>query len=188
MNVKIVIQNVVRSPATRELRRANPGMVQPSPLIGGQRLPPKRSRNVDTSVLDARDFSLLADMTKCGVLKVFMASPYQQISEEVLRGMAESDSTPAPAPAPEPAPVEPEPVAEEVVVEEPAAPEPVAEIEEPVAETVAESEPEVDVDALRDELKKKKSSDLRAQLEELGGDGTGMTKAKMIAAILECLA
>jgi hypothetical protein len=182
MNVKIVIQNVVRSPATRELRRANPGMVQPSPLIGGQRLPPKRSRNVDTSVLDARDFSLLADMTKCGVLKVFMASPYQQISEEVLRGMGESDSAPAPAPA------EPEPVVEEAVVEEPPAPEPVAEIEEPVAETVAESEPEVDVDALRAELKKKKNADLRAQLAELGGDGTGMTKAKLVAAILEHLA
>lgn len=180
--MKIVIQNVVRSPATRELRRANPGMVQPSPLIGGQRLPPKRSRNVDTSVLDARDFSLLADMTKCGVLKVFMASPYQQISEEVLRGMGESDSAPAPAPA------EPEPVVEEAVVEEPPAPEPVAEIEEPVAETVAESEPEVDVDALRAELKKKKNADLRAQLAELGGDGTGMTKAKLVAAILEHLA
>lgn len=175
--MKIVIQNVVRSPATRELRRANPGMVQPSPLIGGQRLPPKRSRNVDTSVLDARDFSLLADMTKCGVLKVFTASPYQQISEEVLRGMAESDSTPAPAPASEPAPVEPEPVVEEVVVEEPPAPEP-----------VDESEPEVDVDALRAELKKKKNADLRAQLAELGGDGTGMTKSKLVAAILEHLA
>jgi hypothetical protein len=180
MNVKIVIQNVVRSPATREMRRANPGMVQPSPLIGGQRLPPKRSRNVDTSTLDSRDFNLLADMTKCGVLKVFMASPYQQLSEEVLRGMGEPDSTPAPAPAPEPAPVEPEPVVEEIVVEEPPAPEPVAEIEDPA--------PEVDIAALRTELKKKKNAVLRKQLTELGGDGSGMTKAKLVAAILEKLA
>ena len=182
--MKIVIQNVVRSPATREMRRANPGMVQPSPLIGGQRLPPKRSRNVDTTTLDSRDFNLLADMTKCGVLKVFMASPYQQISEEVLRGMGEPDSTPAPAPAPEPAPVEPEPVVEEIIVEETPAPEPepqpVAEIEDPA--------PEVDVAALRAELKKKKNAVLRKQLTELGGDGSGMTKAKLVAAILEKLA
>lgn len=183
--MKIVIQNVVRSPDTRELRRMNPGMVQPSPLIGGQRLPPRRSRNIDTSALAAEDFVLLANMTKCGVLKVFSASPYKQISEEDLRGMAGLDSTPAPAPAPEPVVAEPEP---EPVVEEPPAPEPVAEIEEPVAESVAESEPEVDLDAMRAELKKKKNAELRAQLAQLGVDGTGMTKAKLVDALMELMA
>jgi len=182
--MKIVIQNVVREPSTLEIRRRNPGSVIPAPLIGGHRLPPRRSRTVETAVLDDRDFLTLAEMTRCGVLRVFSASPYQQITEDALRAMVKASVQPEPQVLVEEVPPQ---IVETVVATEVAtevvtgaladdvSPEPIA---EPVPERTS-----------RDELLELKNAELRTKLAELGGgNGTGLSKAQLVDAILERLA
>lgn len=180
--MKIIVQNVVREPSTLEIRRRNPGSVVPAPLIGGHRLPPRRSRTVETAILDDRDFLTLADMTRCGVLRVFTASPYRQLSEEDLRAMVKSfvefHVTVEEAP---PVTVEVK-VATEVELEVP--------LIDPTFEFTPEPPPEtVPSQPSRDELLELKNAELRTKLAELGGgNGTGLSKAQLVDAILERLA
>lgn len=219
--MKIIIQNVVREPSTLEIRRRNPGSVVPAPLIGGHRLPPRRSRTVETAVLDDRDFLTLAEMTRCGVLRVFSASPYQQITEDALRAMVKAPEqhtggTEGPYDAYSltnwkrqvdeeinmwkqdhnyipvlPANVEFQQIGETVVAAE-VATEVATEVvtgaladdvsPEPIAEPVPER-------TSRDELLELKNAELRTKLAELGGgNGTGLSKAQLVDAILERLA
>lgn len=186
--MKIIIQNVVREPSTLEIRRRNPGSVVPAPLIGGHRLPPRRSRTVETAVLDDRDFLTLAEMTRCGVLRVFSASPYQQITEDALRAMVKASVQPEPQVLVEEVP----PQIVETVVATEVAIEVATEVvtgaladdvsPEPIAEPVPEG-------TLRDELLELKNAELRTKLAELGGgNGTGLSKAQLVDAILERLA
>jgi len=172
--VKIVIQNSVRDPSTRERRREHVAMVTPSPMIGGVHLAPRRSRSADTQQLSNHDLQVIADMIKCGVLRVFQASPYVELSEGFFR--------PAAPPAVAVAPVEPEVKASEPESVEPvAAPEP----EEPevVAEPVAVA---TDDAARREELMSLKNAELRELLSNAGGgSGTGLSKAQLVDAILE---
>lgn len=170
--MKIVIQNSVRDPSTRERRREHVAMVTPSPMIGGVHLAPRRSRSADTQQLSNHDLQVIADMIKCGVLRVFQASPYVELREDFFR----------PAAPPAVAPVEPEVKASEPESVEPvAAPEP----EEPevVAEPVAVA---ADDAARREELMSLKNAELRELLSNAGGgSGTGLSKAQLVDAILE---
>lgn len=186
--MKIIIQNVVRDPSTLEIRRRHPGSITPAPLIGGHRLPPRRSRTVETSLLDDRDFLTLAEMTQCGVLRVFSASPFTQLSSEAIRAWIKS-----PAQVEAPITVIETPL---IVVETEVAVEVVTtvetEVQTPEAAPEAADEPGAETQVSqpsRDDLLELKNAELRAKLSDLGGgNGTGLSKSQLVDAILERLA
>mgnify|MGYP006410535185 CR=1 FL=1 len=205
MIVKLIIRNVVRDAATRDLRRANIGKIQVSPKIGGQHLPPRRSRKVESDALTTEDLDLICEMMRVGVLRVFHPRPFREVSvdafavvmghqilPESLPGEPEAAAPPsdpvpvkeAPREVIEPIPVPEVPDAE--VVEEPA-PE-VAPSEEPAAEEAPPEEPEVTF--TRVELKGMKNSDLRDILAGLPGhaSGAGLRKIELVEAILQATA
>jgi hypothetical protein len=188
--MRLVVQNTVRDPETLAIRRSFPGEVIPAPVIGTEHLPPRRSRIVESSALTQQDVRTLADMTRYGVLKVYHHSPFLQVSEEELRSWL----TPV---AP---PVETRVVEEEIVqVEEPVPALEVVEPAEPVldyaAEPAAVDESPVSNDSespsqtdLAASLSSLRMAELRTKLIELGGGPvSGLSKAQLIAAILERL-
>lgn len=171
--MKIVIQNSVRDPSTRERRREHVAMVTPSPMIGGTHLAPRRSRSADTKQLSNHDLQVIADMIKCGVLRVFQASPYVELSEDFFR-------------PPAPPVVVVASVAPEVKVSEPASVEPVAAPEPKEPEVAVEPVAAGADDARREELMSLKNAELRELLSNAGGgSGTGLSKAQLVDAILE---
>lgn len=170
--MKIVIQNAVRDPLTRELRREHMNLVTPAPVICGVHLAPRRSRTVELAQLQEHDKRVIADMIKCGVLRVFKAVPYVELPESFFR------TEPAALP-----PAPPAPAAPPVVVETPAV------VESPVVveEEAEPSEPAADMaPSRRDELMSLKNAQLREILKAAdGGSGVGLSKAELVDAILE---
>ena len=181
--MKIVIQNSVRDISTRELRRKSPGEVVAAPLIAGARLPPRRSRTVDSDILNQRDIETICRMLECGVVRVFSASPYLPLTEESIRKLRVSAVHEEPVPEP---PLDTSSPVFLEVIEPEAAPE----VSEETAEEAPVAEPE-DAPAspehtdLRAELMALKNADLRVRLAKLGGgNGAGMSKYQLVEAIL----
>jgi hypothetical protein len=181
--MKIVIQNSVRDVSTRELRRKSPGEVVAAPLIAGARLPPRRSRTVDSDILDRRDIETICRMLECGVVRVFSASPYLPLTEESIRKLRVDSVHEDPVPEP---PVDTPNPTPSAVIEPEAAPEVIEEVPEeaPVAEPKDEPASQEHAD-LRAELMALKNADLRQRVAKLGGgNGTGMSKHQLVEAIL----
>jgi hypothetical protein len=192
--MKIVIQNTVREPSTRDLRRQRPGDVVASPLISGVRLPPRRSRTVESTLLNSQDVGTICRLIACGVVRVFSATPYTLITAEDFRKMYPEVTPDAAAPAVDaqtvvvpdeaPQPTDPPVIEQElaqldepVQLEEPASEEPVASVDVPAAGD------------LRAELTATKNADLRVRLASLGGgNGVGLSKAQLVDEILALLA
>lgn len=201
VNVQIVIRNVVRDPRTRALRRANIGNIQVSPVIGGQALPPRRSRKVDTAQLTGADLHTITKMVDCGVLRVFHERPFVEASSDELRELtawkryreltepvvAPVPEAIAPAPAPAPAPP-PEPLLE-VPEEPPNMVRDADQIQETSEDLVNEPVPEpvVALKHTASELQKLKNAELREILSSLsdGDPGAGMKKAELVDSILK---
>jgi hypothetical protein len=190
--MQIIIHNTVRDPGTHDLRRKHPGEVVAAPLIAGVRLPPRRSRTVESSILSGRDVATICSMIDCGVLRVFLAVPYRQLTSTELPGLLRIAPEVEAAPTPEVLEVVPAPV----IVEEPA-PAPVADTSELLTADVADAlaavlEPSVPEDTtvldegdLYANLMSLKNADLRMKLAALGGgNGVGMTKAQLVDAII----
>ena len=190
--MKIVIQNVVRDPSTHEIRRRNPGSVTPSPVIAGAHLPPRRSRNVDTSVLQPADVRYIIELISCGVVRVFSASPFAELSESHLRGLLSAEvaapEVAAPPPVVETPPAPPEPIAVSPAVQALPVEEPTVEDPEVAPESPTWAEDE-GTPGLRESLLELTNAKLRAKLAEVGGgNGTGLSKSQLVDAILERIA
>lgn len=184
--MKIVIQNSVRDLSTRELRRKDPGEVVAAPLIAGARLPPRRSRTVDSDILNQRDIETICRMLGCGVVRVFSASPYLPLTEESIRKLRVSAVYKEPVPEPPldtsssvfPAVAEHEVALEmsEEVPEEPSVAEP-----EDATASKEDADPRAELMAL-------KNAELRQRVVMLGGgNGTGMSKHQLVETLLSMI-
>lgn len=175
--MQILVLNTVRDPSTLEIRRSFPGEVVPAPLIAGLRLPPRRSRILDSAILSDADIETLILMSKVGVLKVFRQVPLTPLSEQELRSWkrekpeARIPESTAPT-SPAPALIEQEAPAsvEEATADEPSGP---PEPSEPAPPS------------LKDELSVMRLPGLRAKLTSLGGTPGSLSKEQLISAILE---
>ena len=191
--MQIIIHNTVRDPATHELRRKHPGEVVAAPLIAGARLPPRRSRTIESSILSSRDVATICAMIDCGVLRVFLAVPYRQLGSAELPTLfgiqpeveappsapVAVEAPPAPAPVEEPAAVLTSDVSELLTADVAVA------LAEALDVAVKEDTTVLDGGDLFTNLMSLKNADLRVKLAALGGgNGVGMTKAQLVDAII----
>ena len=131
--MKVVIRNIVRDRAGKELRRRHANAVVTRPMVLGRPLQPKSTRVVRVENLNEKELSLLKHYQDIGCIQVLImgasrtglrggALQVEDLAAKLGISLGEStkapEKAPAPKPAPKPAP-EPEPEPEPEPAPEP---------------------------------------------------------------------
>jgi hypothetical protein len=203
--MRYLLKNVTRDPRFASLRQGNEREVQLKPMVGGKPLPPNSTRVLRDSRINAAlldEIEVLARVGNVALFCVGRAGVLADLNEirdrlgyktvEVpAEVVAEDDiSTPEEVVIEEPAPelLKSEPI----VVDEPDVPLQPGETatggepdEEPEEEPEEEAPPQGPPVYMKSELHKMRVADLREIYSQYGEDPEGMTKNKLMEAILE---